>query len=134
VDLIFVARVVRIALDTELIVVDTVVAKWPLVRMDLRPHHGWKLDPRTFPHEWYPDTGGSLMASMRPEDSPGLSADTWILVYMKIGYPEEVVAGVHHLLKNEPMLQLARCGLRASADTGLGTRLYGPPSWSARSP
>ena len=131
VDAVFLALLTATERTREVVSIDNVRSSWPLVRFHFRPYHGWKLDPRSVPYHWDPDTSGVLIASVGPEDDSGIPDHSWVLVYMKVGYPTEIVMGdpVPRPLKDEGVLQLVACGLKASPDTSLGTRLYGPAQW-----
>ena len=136
-DAIFLARLRRAERYTELLRVDTSRATWPMVRLYVRPQYGWKLDLRDFPDDWYPDTLSDFLIAVPPDQDPRLPANSWVLVYMKLGYLDAVISGAgappgRWRLQAEGMPNLLLCGLRAVHDTSLGTRLYGPPQWFVR--
>src|SRR6266550_2705161 len=89
-DAIVLARLRRTEPYTELLSVDTARATWPMVRLYLRPHYGWKLDLRDFPDDWDPDTLGDYLIAVPPDENPRLRDNAWVLAYMKLGYPEAI--------------------------------------------
>jgi len=117
VDLIFQAELSRAERYTEMLMVDTTRATWPMGRLLLRPRHGWKVEPQTLPDWWDDDTLGYFMISVTPEEAPRLRPGSQVLVYMQDRHPAEDIP------------ELVECGIRAAPDTTLGMRLYGPPQW-----
>ena len=131
VDAIFLAQLDSTESYRQMISIDGGSATWPMVRFHLRPLLGWKLDPRTYPYAWYPDTLGHFLISVTPQQDPGVPATAWVLVYMKLAYLQVKEPGdsVARPLRDRGILQLVDCGLRLVVDTSSVRRLYGSPHW-----
>ena len=137
VDAIFLARLTATEPYTEMVSIGDHRSSWPMVRLYLQPHYGWKIDPRTVTYPWFPSDSSMVVFSVLPLEDPRLPDNSWVLVYMKVGYSQVIVIGdtTRHPLKGDKgILQLVSCGLRLSPDTSLGTRLYGRSRWHWESP
>ena len=135
-DAIFLALIHAVEVDTESIgFPEGPVSKWPMIQFVVTPRFGWKLDPRSATEMWDPDTTGLFIFSIEPDQAPALRPGDWALVYMKVpvdmvitkpAYAINTDTGYERL---NGFLDVLPCGVRATPDTSLGTRLYGPPTW-----
>ena len=71
VDAIFLARLTATEPYTEMISIDDHRSSWPVVRLYLQPHYGWKIDPRTVTYPWFYGlkSGGFLRLTLRRPSS-----------------------------------------------------------------
>jgi hypothetical protein len=137
VDAIFLARLTATEPYTEMVSIDDQRSSWPMVRLYLQPYYGWKINPQTVTYPWFPMDSSMVVTSVLPLEDPRLPDNSWVLVYMKIGYSQVIVIGdstPHPLKGDKGILQLVSCGLRLSSDTSLGSRLYGRSRWHWESP